>query len=148
MSLFLGPFGIIAAGVAVMLESWVFVNIFVGSFLIKGMIGEEIFEAVNPRSIPVAEIGPSTTFQGVHPRLETQTWCQSRHRRSRYTRRTILSTWGNHSVFAYFTSRIHSIYWMGIVRLYQCGKDRQILCSSVFEKRERFDDERIEESGG
>jgi hypothetical protein len=34
----------------VVLESWVFVKIFVGSFLIKGMIGEEIFEAVFPFS--------------------------------------------------------------------------------------------------
>ncbi len=48
MSLFLGPLGILGAAVAVVLESWVFVKIFVGSFLIKGMIGEEIFEAVFP----------------------------------------------------------------------------------------------------
>jgi hypothetical protein len=46
MSLFLGPFGFFAAVVAVIVESWIFVKIFVGSFLIKGMIGEEIFEAV------------------------------------------------------------------------------------------------------
>ena len=50
MSLFLGPLGILGAAVAVVLESWVFVKIFVGSFLIKGMIGEEIFEAVFPFS--------------------------------------------------------------------------------------------------
>jgi len=56
MSLFLGPFGIIAAAVAVVLESWVFVKIFVGSFLIKGMIGEEVFEAVCPCAVPVTEI--------------------------------------------------------------------------------------------
>ena len=48
MSLFLGPLGILGAAVAVVLESWVFVKIFVGSFLIKGMIEEEIFEAVFP----------------------------------------------------------------------------------------------------
>lgn len=50
MSLFLGPLGILGAAVAVVLESWIFVKIFVGSFLIKGMIGEEIFEAVYPYS--------------------------------------------------------------------------------------------------
>jgi hypothetical protein len=47
MTLFLGPFGFLAAGLAVVLESWFFVKIFVGSFLIKGMIGEEVFEAVH-----------------------------------------------------------------------------------------------------
>jgi hypothetical protein len=46
MTLFLGPFGFLAAVVAVVVESWMFVKIFVGSFLIKGMIGEEVFEAV------------------------------------------------------------------------------------------------------
>lgn len=46
MTIFLGPFGFVAAGVVVLLESWFFVKIFVGSFLIKGMIGEEVFEAV------------------------------------------------------------------------------------------------------
>jgi hypothetical protein len=46
MTIFLGPFGFLAAVVAVMVESWILVKIFVGSFLIKGMIGEEIFEAV------------------------------------------------------------------------------------------------------
>lgn len=55
MSLFLGPFGILGAAVAVVLESWVFVKIFVGSFLIKGMIGEEIFEAVFPPSLPMTQ---------------------------------------------------------------------------------------------
>jgi hypothetical protein len=74
MSLFLGPFGIIAAAVAVVLESWVFVKIFVGSFLIKGMIGEEIFEAVPSPLSPqqLTEIGPSTTFKGIHPWSEIQ----------------------------------------------------------------------------
>ena len=46
MTLFLGPIGFLAAGVVVIVESWVFVKIFVGSFLINGMIGEEVFEAV------------------------------------------------------------------------------------------------------
>ena len=46
MTIFLGPFGFLAAVVAVIVESWIFVKIFVGSILIKGMIGEEIFEAV------------------------------------------------------------------------------------------------------
>lgn len=46
MTIFIGPFGFLAAAAAVIVESWMFVKIFVGSFLIKGMIGEEIFEAV------------------------------------------------------------------------------------------------------
>jgi len=46
MTILLGPFGFLAAVVAVIVESWIFVKIFVGSFLIKGMIGEEVFEAV------------------------------------------------------------------------------------------------------
>jgi hypothetical protein len=46
MTIFLGPFGFLAAGLAVVLESWFLVKIFVGSFLIKGMIGEDVFEAV------------------------------------------------------------------------------------------------------
>lgn len=46
MTVFLGPFGFLAAVVAVVVESWMFVKIFVASFLIKGMIGEEVFEAV------------------------------------------------------------------------------------------------------
>jgi hypothetical protein len=53
MTIFLGPFGFIAAGVAVVIESWVFVKVFVGSFLIKGMIGEEIFEAVHFRPFTI-----------------------------------------------------------------------------------------------
>jgi hypothetical protein len=53
MTIFLGPFGFIAAGVAVVIESWIFVKIFVGSFLIKGMIGEEIFEAVHFPLFPI-----------------------------------------------------------------------------------------------
>jgi hypothetical protein len=70
MSLFLGPFGFLAAIVAVILESWFFVKIFVGSFLIKGMIGEEIFEAVslNPAHLTT---GPPTTFQRRNPKPQT-----------------------------------------------------------------------------
>lgn len=49
MTIFLGPFGFLAAIVAVIVESWIFVKIFVGSFLIKGILGEEIFEAVKCR---------------------------------------------------------------------------------------------------
>jgi hypothetical protein len=67
MSLVLGPFGFLAAIVAVILESWFFVKIFVGSFLIKGMIGEEIFEAVFPNPVPLMT-GPPTTFQRRSPR--------------------------------------------------------------------------------
>jgi hypothetical protein len=48
LSLFLGPLGFIAAIAAVVVESWILVKLFVGSFLIKGMIGEEVFEAVSP----------------------------------------------------------------------------------------------------
>jgi hypothetical protein len=46
MSIFLGPLGFLAAAVAVIAESWILVKVFVGSFLIKGMIGEELFEVV------------------------------------------------------------------------------------------------------
>lgn len=42
-----GWIGWLAAVFAVGLESWMLVKIFVGSFLIKGMIGEEVFEAVH-----------------------------------------------------------------------------------------------------
>jgi len=48
-----GWMGWLAAGVAVGVESWILVRIFVGSFLIKGMIGEDVFEAVHP---PTASI--------------------------------------------------------------------------------------------
>jgi hypothetical protein len=41
-----GWIGWLAAVVAVGVESWMLVKIFVGSFLIKGMVGEEVFEAV------------------------------------------------------------------------------------------------------
>jgi len=51
MTVFLGPFGFLAAVVAVVVESWMFVKIFVGSFLIKGMIGEEVFEAVESPTV-------------------------------------------------------------------------------------------------
>jgi len=46
LTVVLGPFGFLVAVVAVIVESWLFVKIFVGSFLIKGMIGEDIFEVV------------------------------------------------------------------------------------------------------
>ena len=41
-----GWIGWLAAVLAVGVESWMLVKIFVGSFLVKGMIGEEVFEAV------------------------------------------------------------------------------------------------------
>lgn len=71
MTIFLGPFGFLAAVVAVILESWFFVKIFIGSFLIKGMIGEEIFEAVYHSPTKLIS-GPSTTLQGLNFRPQTQ----------------------------------------------------------------------------
>ena len=67
MTIFLGPFGFLAAVVAVVLESWLFVKIFVGSFLIKGMIGEDVFEAVSPHTTHITS-GPPTTLQRINPK--------------------------------------------------------------------------------
>jgi hypothetical protein len=67
-----GWVGWLAAGLAVGIESWILVKIFVGSFLVKGMIGEEVFEAVSPppsaRHIKYLRrfTGPSTTFEGFY----------------------------------------------------------------------------------
>ena len=82
MTIFLGPFGFLAAVVAVIVESWIFVKIFVGSFLIKGLIGDEVFEAVGHLVTRWLTLGPATTIKRCNTWTEIEKRCTHRRRRS------------------------------------------------------------------
>src|SRR5271170_1420694 len=117
MTLFLGPFGFLAAGLAVVLESWFFVKIFVGSFLIKGMIGEEVFEAVHFSPLRGLIPGPSTTVKRLNTRTEIEKGVKPQPRRSSYQSSSIVPTWCHRAVPSHPPSRLHSVHRMGAVRL-------------------------------
>jgi len=143
LTVFLGPLGFLVAIAAVVGESWLLVKLFVGSFLIKGMIGEEVFKAVtiiHSKNKSVT-LDPPTAFKKFHLGPQVWHWRAPQSRRSSYQGRPILPTYCNSTIHPYPLTSFRPLHWLAAVHLPQRGENGEVVRVAIFEARKGIDDE-------
>jgi len=143
LTVFLGPFGFLVAIAAVIGESWLVVKLLVDSFLIKGMIGEEVFEAVTVTHSKNKSLtlDPPTTFKRFYLGPQVEHWRTPQPRRSSNQGRPVLPTHRNSTIHPYPLTSFRPLHWLAVIHLPQRGDNGEIVRVAILEARKGVDDE-------